>query len=389
MATRMETEGDPTVVAEEPQVELNQADVEELGDLPGIGRVLAERIVSYRDEHGPFLFKEDLREVPGIGATLYEDIEDRLTVTVPTAEELSGEAQEDDEESGNGKAPEFEVTELERTGMGEPTEAEPHEEPMTYTTPPPLPASALPQESPLDEEPEETYTTPAPMAVSTGTQALPELPPEETEVASIEEEEPGDEPAERQVEPEARREPTREPRAPQQGLGWVWTAVLGAVLGGILGMVLTLLVFAGINGSIDVNRSQAMNQMRGQVNELNVELDAIQGDISTLQGDVSGLRERVEVLSGLTARMEQAEDALEAFTIEIQALQDETDALTTSLSTLADDVSVLSETLDEVEDQTERATTFFEGLQELMQDIFGEPAEPQSASPETVEEVDA
>lgn len=49
------------------RVGLNSAGVEELQTLPGVGPVLAGRIVAYRDDHGPFRAVEDLLDVPGIG----------------------------------------------------------------------------------------------------------------------------------------------------------------------------------------------------------------------------------------------------------------------------------------------------------------------------------
>ncbi len=48
-------------------VRLNVAGIEELQALPGVGPVLAERIVEHRDRHGPFATVEDLLDVPGIG----------------------------------------------------------------------------------------------------------------------------------------------------------------------------------------------------------------------------------------------------------------------------------------------------------------------------------
>lgn len=48
-------------------VSLNQATASELETLPGVGPVLAERIVAWRDENGPFRQVEDLLEVSGIG----------------------------------------------------------------------------------------------------------------------------------------------------------------------------------------------------------------------------------------------------------------------------------------------------------------------------------
>jgi competence protein ComEA len=48
-------------------VSLNRATAADLENLPGVGPVLAERIVTFRESNGPFETVEDLLEVPGIG----------------------------------------------------------------------------------------------------------------------------------------------------------------------------------------------------------------------------------------------------------------------------------------------------------------------------------
>ena len=48
-------------------VNINTARREELMRLPGIGETMAERILAYRKEHGPFTSVEDLMNVKGIG----------------------------------------------------------------------------------------------------------------------------------------------------------------------------------------------------------------------------------------------------------------------------------------------------------------------------------
>jgi len=53
-------------------LDLNTATVAELDALPGIGPVLAGRIVSHRDMHGPYRATDDLLAVPGIGPRLLE-----------------------------------------------------------------------------------------------------------------------------------------------------------------------------------------------------------------------------------------------------------------------------------------------------------------------------
>ncbi|WP_159801451.1 ComEA family DNA-binding protein [Arthrobacter zhaoguopingii] len=53
-------------------VNLNTADAPALESLPRVGPVLAERIIAWRTEHGPFARPEDLEAVPGIGPALLE-----------------------------------------------------------------------------------------------------------------------------------------------------------------------------------------------------------------------------------------------------------------------------------------------------------------------------
>ena len=53
---------------------LNSASVDDFEALPGIGPVLAQRIVTWRDANGPFSAVEELREVSGIGDSTYADL---------------------------------------------------------------------------------------------------------------------------------------------------------------------------------------------------------------------------------------------------------------------------------------------------------------------------
>ncbi len=65
-----------SVEGNDPRVSLNRATAEELEALPGVGPVLAERIVTYREQNGPFTEIEDLLDVPGIGEAILASLRD-------------------------------------------------------------------------------------------------------------------------------------------------------------------------------------------------------------------------------------------------------------------------------------------------------------------------
>lgn len=64
----------------EPRVELNRATQAELEALPGIGPVLAERIVAWRSANGPFISVEQIMDVEGIGEKKYAELKDSIYV---------------------------------------------------------------------------------------------------------------------------------------------------------------------------------------------------------------------------------------------------------------------------------------------------------------------
>lgn len=70
----------PKQGAQDVLVNLNTADVPELEELPRVGPVLAERIVEWRTQHGPFARPEDLDAVPGIGPAMLESLVPLVTV---------------------------------------------------------------------------------------------------------------------------------------------------------------------------------------------------------------------------------------------------------------------------------------------------------------------
>lgn len=61
-------------------VNLNTADLPTLETLPGVGPVLAQRILDWRTEHGQFTAVEELGEVSGIGDKIYAQLSPKVTV---------------------------------------------------------------------------------------------------------------------------------------------------------------------------------------------------------------------------------------------------------------------------------------------------------------------
>ncbi|MDX6266925.1 MAG: competence protein ComEA [Frankiales bacterium] len=61
-------------------LDLNTATAQDLDALPGIGPVLADRIVSWRTEHGRFGSVDQLREVSGIGESKYQSLKAKVRV---------------------------------------------------------------------------------------------------------------------------------------------------------------------------------------------------------------------------------------------------------------------------------------------------------------------
>jgi competence ComEA-like helix-hairpin-helix protein len=64
-------------------LDLNRAGVAELDALPGIGPVLAARIVTHRERHGAFRRPEELLAVRGIGPRLFARLEGRIQARAP------------------------------------------------------------------------------------------------------------------------------------------------------------------------------------------------------------------------------------------------------------------------------------------------------------------
>jgi len=258
-----------------PVVDLNQATVEDLQTLEGIGPALAQRIVAHRAEQGGFGSPEELTAVPGVGRAAYERLADRLTAVPielpapPPAEEAA-------------------VTEAPQVAFVVP------EPPKMEELPPPAA-----DEAELEKEP------------------LPEA-----EVARAEEE-----PAPPVAEPVAPAPPRAPARRPPF-ISWLLTALVG----GLLGMALALLVFYGINGALDLRDSHAALALQSQV-------DGLEAELEFLRGEIGGLDRRLEALESLTTEIKTLKTAVKALDTETADLDQRTGALEGELEGVAEDLA--------------------------------------------------
>jgi competence protein ComEA len=62
------------------KVNINNAGLAELDTIPGIGPVLAQRIIDYREQNGLFSSPEEIQNVSGIGPKTYEKMADYITI---------------------------------------------------------------------------------------------------------------------------------------------------------------------------------------------------------------------------------------------------------------------------------------------------------------------
>ena len=75
------SETGPREVLMEKSIDINHADREDLERLPGIGPVLAGRIIEYRTSYGDFFEIDEIMEVSGIGEKTFDKIKDFIYVS--------------------------------------------------------------------------------------------------------------------------------------------------------------------------------------------------------------------------------------------------------------------------------------------------------------------
>lgn len=75
-----ETVSSDAPVSTDGKININTATASQLTNIPGIGDTIAERIVQYREENGPFTALEQLLNVKGIGDSRLKQLKEYVTL---------------------------------------------------------------------------------------------------------------------------------------------------------------------------------------------------------------------------------------------------------------------------------------------------------------------
>ncbi len=311
------------------KIDPNTADVETLSKTPGIGPVLAERIVSAR----PFESFEDLQRVSGIGPAFLENL--RPYLDLPSQREVEGEVEPREE-----SAPE---TEFETGDKAEPVSPELEAREMIAS---PEEEIVKPEALPFAEREEATFEE--------------ELAPEKvTEVADEERPEP-----EKEADTgEAVQISAERPVEVTRGQAFLM-AFGGGVLALFLALGITLGLLAGINGGRLRYASPA------QVEALRNQAGSLQSRTETLEQDLSGLRSRVDNLTALSGRVDMVEQDIENLQAEIETTVAEVENMSTQVDGVVSEVENLNGEVEALQTESARFSGFLEGLRELMGSLF-------------------
>ena len=323
---------------------INEASVEELTTLPGVGQSLAERITAAR----PYEYLEDLENVSGIGSNFVERL--RPYVDLPLAPTdgavkestmLAAETAQDVEEADPDdvvEVDEKEPTMLAAESVKDNEESAPDDGVETDAD------EIAPGESDLiDEEMKEI--------IPASDETPSEAPDESIEAAEGELT-----PDEEQVEIEEQVPPAPAPAGVSRSL------VYGiAFIGFFFALVIAVALSVGIIASL--NNGNLQYASANQATVLAAEIDQLGTSILTLQSDLDSLRVRVDNLEALGDRVGVLETS-------VGAIQEEVNTTTTLVEDLDQRVEGMQTEMDQVKGSVERFQVFFEGLRELLANVF-------------------
>lgn len=371
-------------------VNLNTAAEDELTQVPGVGPVLAERMMATR----PFDSLDDVRRVPGIGPSLLGKIAPYATVEEG---HFAGMHVSVDENGSEG------LSFVDVTPVEDEDERHVNEVPADLIPLPPLPAvppwnedEVEPEIPPAAEEAPEAELVHAPSWIEDEAELETPLAAEEAPEAGIplwvedetedESETPlvTDEAPEEPLAPAAEIEDEAEPESPliveeameeaqpeptkpssmpitRSQLIWVSLGVFAVTL--LIALALSLGILAGINGGLDYASPNDVAQVSREVATLRGQAEALEQSLSNVQTRLDNL----ETLSGRVDTLETQQGALQR---DVDALSTQAETFSSQIQNLEQETTTLNTQMESVQQQSGRFQQVMDGLRDLLNDIF-------------------
>lgn len=392
---------------ESEKININTADEEALGTLPGIAEGLAKRIIEYRENVHPFEEVIELAAVPGVSERMVRKFEDLVTVgDVGDSLDVVGAAPEAvaDEIEERLESTLTPVAEESAFAVEPITEEDDEAEEPASVAPPIMEETVEEIEEPATEEttakneaetePERSEEAAVPVVVfaseatSETTESVEQLKEEknndmEDKVQESSTPRPVFESTPPPPPPVTSRPAPAAPQPQQSGGGFSWLGVfLGAILGAILALAAVFLLgFARVgyvNQQIEAMApSQAeVDTLGTTVNTLTSSVDAVSGDLANTRQDLDDLNNNVDDLSTNLEDTTGRVDVLETNQATIDT------AVTTAqgdIVTLQESDTVLNGRIDEVAETAETFDTFLLNLRDLL-NALDDPTQ-ESAAP--------
>jgi prefoldin subunit 5 len=305
------------------QINLNNAERDELTRLPGVGLAMADRIMAAR----PFETVDDLLGVSGVGPALFDRLQPLVTLA-------NADTQEDviylGTEVGEGTATDADQATIEGPGEG-PVEDSVEVPDEVKTQFEGEPVALAPEEGTFDDAEAEQDEGPE----------VAESIPREKAIVPVKNEESDKEPASK----------------PTKHVTWGQTFLVAGACS-FVAFILAVLLSLGILGSINSGLSYASS---AQFQSLNRQLNNLGSQIEILLEDTDSLRTRL--------------DNLESMTGKIDGLDADVQQLIAEMATTGEVIDEMNATILDIVDSNDRFQTFLQGLGELMDTLISEPKE--------------
>jgi DNA repair ATPase RecN len=140
----------------------------------------------------------------------------------------------------------------------------------------------------------------------------------------------------------------------------LWLVAGVALVTMVLSIIISLVILGGINGTLDFNRVQAVQQLQ-------LDLDEARESLGGLSEKVNVFDERLTPLEGLTGRISTVEDDVGVMQQDVADALAGVEQMQTELDSFAEETARLTGRVD-------RFDTFLEGLRRIITELFAAPS---------------